>query len=174
MSSNYKSSEDPTNAVNLLISILIRYPEVSTINFDSHRKKLKFHFLFTQILKEDELAALFELLKNSIEVYNILKEEKVKIVQITNQMIADFTMIKIERDVDTLTQGEIALIIQCLKQFIDQDITLDDEEEVIYELEDLQRQEELIAAMLENVKYYQEDKSLFAFREEGRVFVFNK
>ena len=40
--------------------------------------------------------------------------------------------------------------------------------------EDLLMQEELIEHMLENLKISSPEKNLIAFREEGRVLVFNK
>ena len=53
------------------------------------------------------------------------------------------------------------------------DYLLADDNESFLE-EDLELQEEMIGHMLENIKGTTIGKKLIAFREEGRVLVFNK
>lgn len=170
MNLRYKSKEDMTSSVNLLISILIRYPEVSTINYDPESRTLKFSFLFQYKFKKSELEYIEKILKDSIDVYNRLETKEPGYIEIASDNMDDYTIIKIERDVDTLIQEEIALIVQCLQQSVKTRMLI---ENAPYE-EDLEMQEELIESMLESVKCCHESKRLFAFREEGRVLVFNK
>ncbi|MBM7854478.1 hypothetical protein JOC37_000851 [Desulfohalotomaculum tongense] len=172
MSSVYKSSEDVTETVNLLTSILVRYPEISTINFNPEKKTLKLNFIFADVLEESELKSLQEFIRDSIEAYNMLERKKANILKISSQIIESLTIIQIERDIDTLVQGEIALIIQSLHQAGKTNI-ITENPETFYE-DDLKFQEEMIEAMLENVKSCNKGKPLFAFRADGRVLVFNK
>ncbi|WP_031514500.1 hypothetical protein [Desulfofalx alkaliphila] len=157
-----------TDGVNLLISILVRYPQVSTINFEPQKGTLRFNFIFNYSSKEPK--NIIKLLQSSIDTYHMLEGKKARVVLIDYNIKDDYTVINIERDTDSLNLEEISLIVQCLQQSVKTNIIIEN----IGDEEDLYMHEELIEAMLENVRYCNEEKPLFAFREEGRVLVFNK
>ena len=131
------------------------------------KKTIKFSFLLEKALRTSNFIELKNLLKD-----NILKEREVQIVNINKRNIEELSMLEIERDVNALEQKEIALIIQCLSQLINEIIIKDTSE--AFDYEDLKFQDELIETMLESIKSCAGKKPLFGFREEGRVFVFNK
>lgn len=164
--------DDVTDSVGLLISILVRYPEVATINFDPENQLLKFTFIYSQVLGDNELDNLKEKLMDSIEVYNLLEGKETRLVSLGHQVFDNLTLIEVQRDVDTLVQEEITLIVELFRQCLNTNLVTEENEQLIEE--DLIAQEEMIEYMLESIKGSTQDKYLFAFREEGRVLVFNK
>ncbi len=172
MGFTYKGRNDVTDSVGLLISILVRYPEVATINFDPEQQLLKFNFIASRKLGANEMTALNGKMLDSIEVFNKLENKETRMSAVDYQECGSFTMIEIQRDVETLVREEIALIVALFRQELENSLILDDNGS-FYE-EDLLIQEEIIEHMLESVKDCAGDKKLFAFREEGRVVVFNK
>ena len=172
MELRYKGREDLTSSVSLLISILIRYPEVAKINYDPESHNLKFTFIYAGVLAENESHDLSRNIISSIEVYNSLESKVPRQVKINFSESDNLTMIEIQRDVDTLVQEEIALIVDLLRQNISKCLVTEDNDSLIDE--DLVIQEELIEHMLESIKAQSENKRLYAFRDEGRVLVFNK
>lgn len=173
MGVSYKGGgDDVTDSVGLLISILVRYPEVATINFDPEDQLLKFKFIYSQVLAENDLQNIKEKLMNSIEVYNMLEGKETRVVSLSYQVCDNLTMIEVQRDVDTLVQEEINLIVELFHQFLNSNLVTEANEQLIEE--DLLAQEEIIEHMLESIKGSTQEKYLFAFREEGRVMVFNK
>lgn len=164
--------DDVTDSVGLLISILVRYPEVATINFDPENQLLKFTFIYSQVLGDNELDNLKEKLMDSIEVYNLLEGKETRLVSLGHQVFDNLTLIEVQRDVDTLVQEEITLIVELFRQYLNTNLVTEENEQLIEE--DLIAQEEMIEYMLESIKGSTQDKYLFAFREEGRVLVFNK
>lgn len=169
----YKGNRDDlTDSVGLLISILVRYPEVATINFDPENQLLKFTFIYSRVLGDNELGNLNEKLMDSIEVFNLLERKETRLVSLSHQVCDNLTMIEVQRDVDTLVQEEITLIVELFHQHLNTSLVTEENEQFVEE--DLIAQEEMIEHMLESVKESSEDKYLFAFREEGRVLVFNK
>ncbi|MFZ5642368.1 MAG: hypothetical protein ACOY46_02110 [Bacillota bacterium] len=168
----YKGREDVTDTVGLLISILVRYPEVATINYDPGVKVLKFTFITSRVLDTEKMEEIRSKIIESIEVLNIIVGKKTRVSLLDYQDCENFTMMEIQRDVETLVQEEIALIVELFRQCLDSSLVTD-EGHSLYE-EDLLIQEEIIEHMLESVKGCAGDKKLFAFREEGRVLVFNK
>ena len=169
----YKGNRDNvTDSVGLLISILVRYPEVATINFDPENHLLKFTFIYLQVLGNNELENIKEKLMDSIEVYNLLEGKETRLVALDHQICGNLTLLEVQRDVDTLVQEEITLIVELFHQHLNTNLVREDNEQLIEE--DLLAQEEMIEHMLESIKGSTQDKFLFAFREEGRVLVFNK
>ncbi|RKO68092.1 hypothetical protein [Desulfofundulus salinus] len=164
--------EDVTDSVGLLISILVRYPEVATINFDPGRQVLKFTFIASRVLNRREIAAVKEKLLDSIEVFSMLEGKQTRVSLIDHQICDHLTMIEVQRDVETLVQEEIALIVQLLRQLLNDNLVAEANDSLFEE--DLLIQEEIIEHMLDSMRAAAEDKHLFAFREDGRVLVFNK
>lgn len=169
---HYRGSEDVTDSVGLLISILVRYPEVATINFDPARQVLKFTFIASRDLTVTEISAMKEKLMLSIEVFNMLEGKQIRVALITHQTSDHLTMIEVQRDVETLVREEIALIVQLFHQYLKKNLVTETSEPLFEE--DLIIQEEIIEHMLNSVRSAAGDKYLFAFREDGRVLVFNK
>lgn len=161
-----------TDSVGLLISILVRYPEVATINFDPENQLLKFTFIYSQVLQSNELKNLKQKIMDSIEVYNLLEGKETRVISLNHQVCGNLTLIEVQRDVDTLVQEEITLIVGLFRECLNNNLVTEENEQFIEE--DLIAQEEIIDYMLESIKSSTQDKFLFAYREEGRVFVFNK
>lgn len=168
----YRTGEDVSDSVSLLISILVRYPQVGSINFDPDMQALKFNFIFAQEFKESDLQKFKTDFVNSLETYNFLEGKKPSEIILTYQRGENLTILEVKRDVDTLSHEEISLIIALVEENFLQ--TLVTEKNEYFLEEDLQMQEEMIGHMLESLKGTTQGKKLIAFREEGRVLVFNK
>jgi hypothetical protein len=168
----YRGKEEVTDSIGLLISILVRYPEVATINYDPEQRILKFTFITSRVLDPVQEKDLSGRLLESIEVFSILEGKAIRLSMVDYQECESYTMVEIQRDVETLKQEEIALIVELFRQSLENSLVTD-EGHSLYE-EDLLMQDEIIQHMLESVRDCAGDKKLFAFREEGRVLVFNK
>jgi len=161
-----------STGVNLLISILVRYPEIGTINFDADNNTIKLTFMLSGIPTEQEFTKLKTLLLNSIAAYHILEGFKPATADVQLSSFEQVAMMTILRDVPTLSKGEIALIIALLRDNL-RDKLIADENDTMLE-EDLLVQEEVIDNMLENIKSQLNCNGLIGIREDGRVLVFNK
>ncbi|MDD2442947.1 MAG: hypothetical protein PHS52_00390 [Desulfotomaculaceae bacterium] len=172
MGVRYKGKGDQKDSVGLLISILVRYPEVATINYNPENQLFKFTFMYSQVLEDYQLDSLKEKITSSIEVYNLLEGREVRLISLNHQVCDNLTLIEVQRDIDTLAQEEIKLIVELFQQYLNKKLVTEEnrrliEEEQIY-------QEEMIEHMLDSIRGSIEGKYLFAFREEGKVLVFNK
>lgn len=169
----YQQDDDQiSDGVNLLISILVRYPEIGTINFNQEKNSLKFTFMLSGIPSSHEFAAIKMHLLNSIDVYHMLECSEAWRADIQLTTHEQVAMLIVVRDVHTLSKGEIALLITLLREKFRDMLVVDCNDSMMEE--DLLVQEELIDNMLENVKQHRTERSLIGFREDGRVMVFNK
>lgn len=163
---------DVTGSVGLLISILVCYPEVAAINFDPEKQLLRFTFIYAKVLEDKELNLIKRKLLQSVEVYNMLEGKENSVVFLNSQVCGHLTFIEVQRDVKTLIREEITLIMELFRQFFSDDLVTEGDGHFIEE--DIIAQEEMIGHMLERMKGTSQEKYLFAFREQGKVLVFDR
>lgn len=162
----YKDGGRLQDGVGLLTSILMRYSEVGSVHYWREEHALKFTFMVTQ---EQDVKALQELLKPALEFFHQLEGQRMRIFDIACRSDEGFSVITITRDVDSMSQREVGLIVELLKRKYDHLLVYDEmylpEDEQIY-------QEEMISQMLSSIQSNDINKNVVALREEGRVLVF--
>jgi len=168
----FKNGDNVPDSVGLLISILIRHPEVGTINYDPEMNVLRFMFIMSGKIPISEVKGFKKKLFSCLKSFYYLKNKKVKTVNIKYCSCEDLTLLEVNRDVQTLSSDEISLIIAFLREQF-KDYLVCDNNEAIQE-EDLMVQEEMIGRMLENIRGTVPQNKVIAFREKGKVLVFNK
>lgn len=169
----YNGKNNNTNGGDgLLISILVCYPEVAAINFDPDKQMLRFTFIYSKVLSNSELGGIKTKLINSIETYNLLEHKENSVVSLDSQVYDNITIIEVHCDVNNLVHEEITLIVELFRRCFNNNLITEGYDNYIEE--EIIVQEEMIGRMLERMKGANHDKYLFAFREEGRVLVFDK
>ncbi|MCQ2559261.1 MAG: hypothetical protein MJ157_00885 [Clostridia bacterium] len=171
----YKGKENITDGVGLLISILLRYPEVSVVRYELEHNTLVFSFIFAKSLEKEQLAKIKAQLLEAIETWHYLERNQVEILEITSEETSQLesnqlTKIELQRDMESFALEEVSLLVNLINYL---GLPLLTEEAEAFLEEDLILQEEVIRHLLDNVKNCDCEKDLFAFREEGRVLVFN-
>lgn len=161
-----------SDGVNLLISILVRYPEVGAIDYNPETQSLKLTFMLSGIPTNQEYTSVRQVIFDSIAAYHMLEDNHDTFSDISVSTCEHVAMLKIIRDVKTLSKGEIALIITLLRDTFKNRLITDQNDSM--QEEDLLVQEELIEDMLESLKKSQAVHKLIGIREDGRVLVFNK
>jgi len=167
-----KSGDETGDSVNLLTSILVRYPEVATVNLDPDQQLLTLTFILSRPVSGDALASLREKLLTGIDVFNWLEGRSVRNATVVHLPGEQLTRMEIKRDVESLEREEIGLIVEILRQYLKNDLVTETGEPLAGE--DALFQEEVIDQSLQVLKEAGRGKCLFAFRDEGRVLVFDK
>ncbi|MEG6586426.1 hypothetical protein [Dendrosporobacter sp. 1207_IL3150] len=169
----YRQDDDQvSDGVNLLISILVRYPEIGTISFDPNNESLKLTFMLSGIPTQPEFLTTKKLILSSIAAYHQLEGLNIHITDVQLSTYENVAILNIFRDVATLSKSEIAMIIALLRDKFKDRLVADLNDSMLEE--DLLIQEELIDNMLENIKKHHAAHCLIGIREDGRVLVFNK
>lgn len=163
---------DISDSVNLLISILVRYPEIATIRFDSNKKMMKLTFMVSEPMAESVFTQLRQTILESIDVYQMLQGTADSATDIKMAVYDGVTVITLYRDINTFSKGEIAMTITLLRDHCREKLIIDRNDAVPEE--ELVMQEQMIDSMLEQVKGVQSVTSFVGIREDGRVLVFNK
>lgn len=150
----------------LLVSILLRYPEVGTIKCSQEQQTLVLKFLVT---KECPFEQLKKELTEALELFHSIEGRKMNFLSIEKQE-REFDIIVVVRDLRTITKSEINLIVEFIKTKSGKGLIIDEgelpEDEIIF-------QDEVINHMLAALRANGTDKSLTALRENGKVLVYN-
>lgn len=173
MTLKFKHGPEVNGSMGLLISILVRYPEVGTVNYDPSGRVLKFTFMLQRNVAEQKLPHITNTIFGALVVFHDLEGLKPEIVAVEPRNDDGWPSLEVCRDIETLSQSEISLLIDLLHQQAGQGILLEESDETLHEDEKVW-QEELISHMLDSMKSGEIDKKVYAFREEGRVMVYNK
>ncbi|MGB9887418.1 MAG: hypothetical protein ACPLRW_10505 [Moorellales bacterium] len=159
-----------SESVGLLISLLVRYPEVATINYEPQAHALKFTFIIREVLSSDRIRDLEVKLAQCLDAFSYLTKRGSRLVSLQASIQDRFTFLEIKRDMFSLSEEEISLLIGLLREEFGNSLVSEPSDPMLEE--ELLAQENLIGHMLENVKEKVSDKRLIAFREEGKVLVF--
>ncbi len=168
----YKEDEPASDGVNLLISILVCYPEIGSIRFEPKKNVLQLTFLLSEIPSDENYTSLCYLLRNSIDAFHSLVGTSANIVDVQLSPFEPVVLLTITRDINTLFKGEINMLITLLRDHLKSRLLRDYNESMLEE--DLRLQEDVIEDMLANIKKHQHEHRLIGIREDGRVMVFNK
>lgn len=162
----HKDSGSVQDGVGLLSSILLRYAEVGSVQYWREQHALKFTFMIRQ---PQEVSSLQETLKPALEFFHHLEGQSMRLFDIACRSEENVCVITITRDVDSMTQREVGLIVGLIKghyrrQLLYDELYLPEDEQIF--------QEERITNMLYSIHSDDIDKNVVALREAGRVLVF--
>jgi hypothetical protein len=160
------------NGVNLLVSILIRYPEVFAVNYEPGTKNLKFTFMVGSVLWDEAFKSFKTTVQHSLEAFWELIAVRAECLGIERTTYDNITVVEIERDVSSLTSDELSLIMELIRTAFADNMMC--EGNTVLDEEDTGLQNELIDNMLDDIRDSRYDKNLVGYRDEGKVLVFNK
>ncbi len=161
MDSNYLNY-----STGLLVSILLRYPEVGTISCSREKQALVLKFI---VKKECDFESLQEKLTQALEMFHKIEARTMQLfsIEIHEQ---ELDLLVITRDLRSITQNEMNLIIEIIKTELGKQLIT--EEHTLYE-DEIVFQEEVINHMLTAIRTNGTENNITAVREDGRVLVFN-
>ncbi|MCR4399101.1 MAG: hypothetical protein NUV93_09100, partial [Firmicutes bacterium] len=155
-----REKTENSKGVGLLISVLVRYPELSTVNFDPQRRLLKFTFILTRPLERSRFEKARRRLRESILAYSEFKSRTPSVIEASRTDFEDITVVEVRRDVETLTQEEISLVIDVMREEFGTLLAADKNDNLMEE--DLLVQEEIIEEMLQDVRDCRQVRNIIA------------
>jgi len=160
-----------SRSVGLLISVLVRHPEVCAVGFGSRGQTLRFTFM----LRSPEPGRVARIEESLTEAIFALGEVTGRAPAVCRFECSSFDSVMIfalERDVNSLSREEISVITTLIKDEAGAALVLEDTSD--FGDEEIAVQDELISEMLEDLPGEAVERNLYAFREGGRVLVFNR
>ena len=158
----------------LLISLLIRFPEIGSLRYLPDSRSLLLHFYVRPAEDASFDAATVEtVLKNHLTAFLELNREKSEILATGWTPLDGVMRLTLERDLQSISLHEISLIITLLNErlgsslLVEKNLVADDEEMWF-------QSERFVDGLFESLRREGPRQSLVGIREEGRVMVFNQ
>lgn len=163
---HYKDGGCAQDGAGLLISILVRYPEVCSVRYQQSEHALTFRFT---VSGSDQGEKFIRKLREALMAFHRIEGYPMQICEIQLRQEGNLALINVTRDVRSISQREVGLIVDLVKditqQLIYDDTEIPEEEQAF--------QEEVIGQILQTFRDCRLDKGFIAVREEGRVLVYN-
>ncbi len=160
------------NSIGLLVSILVRYPEVATCKLSPADGCIRFTYILRGSIDQEVKETFSSFLTTSIAAFHHLQSISVNESTLNFAEYGQFSLLEVKRDFSSLTRQEIALISTLVAIHFKDRLVLEDYSS--WGEEELDVQDEIIENMLEDTRFEIVPKDLIGFRENGRVLVYNK
>lgn len=161
--------------VNMLISLLLRFPEIYTINFYVTSSSCRLTYMVKRQLIQDEFLDLQQQLQEHLEAFYYFHDcDHPCRFKILKNIYPGLTQIQIVLSIDYLLGDAISLLTKMIHNFFKEDLLVENRPEKEYsESATAVPVEELLShspAAAPNRKV----SRLFAFCDAGKVYVFDK
>jgi len=167
-----RREERTSRNVSLLISMLVRYPEVGSVKYEPRQQTIRLSLLISGAMNEEEWDRTATSLLDTLEVYHLLGQRTPTTLEVERDGYGELTTIAITRDVATLSPEEIYTAIEFFRERFPGRLVV---ETFDYGAEDeMTAQDEMIEEILADLEENRTGQNLIAIREEGRVMVFQK
>ena len=162
------------DGINLLVSILVCYPEIGTVSYEPADDALHFSFALKEVPQRSTYERVGGLIKESILTYHSLEGFSGGRIEIFLEGQGHTAFFHVIRDVRSISQGEISMISTIMREHFEDILIVDpDSQPEDFEF-DLAAHEEAIDHMIGTLKISRVANRMIGIREEGRVLVFNK
>lgn len=164
------------DGVNLLMTLLLCYPEIGTVTFDPARgETLQMAFALKRLPDDEENKKFGQFLTESINTYHSLLGLPEGRLSITVEGNGKAAILSIKRDMATISRGEISLIAALVREKFPEELVTDpDMENNLPDEATRLAHEDNIDNILGSVRYGGISEMMVGYREAGRVMVYNK
>jgi hypothetical protein len=166
-----QTSEELSN-VNLLIFLLVQFPEIFTINYNLIKSSIKLTFMLRLDIGQERYISFKRELNECLKAYTKLAALNEVLPKLSKKMVHSWTLLQVTLNKDNISFEEVNLISSLVLNEFKNDVILDIRNDSCLEKE-ISEREEFIEYLLSSNKA-NEEENLFAFRESGKVYVFDK
>ncbi len=155
----------------MLVSMLIRYPELSSLSLNSKSGMLTLTVLLKGESTKENCGTFAAYCADYFAVCRDLDPGFSTLGKIDHSFLDGVTILTYEQQVEALHLPELSLYMQLVREYyggmVGEDLLPLQEAE-------LDAQEEIIASILGEKETLRKEDSIIAYRDGGKVFVYNK
>lgn len=155
------------NYVDLLISLLVRFPQIGTVYYEPKEEALRLVFLLREV--QNDFTEFTQLLKAHLTFFHSLGQEEVGLTSLKKTETKGITTIEIMRELKSLSLEELNLIVSLVADFYSSGLIQDGPEVD----EDDQIEHNMNIDSFFDSRPHRGMERLTGFRDNGRVLVFS-
>lgn len=161
---------ESSDAVGLIVTLLVRFPEIATIVSHPTDGTLTLSFGIASALDRGAVTAVRESVNDHVRALFLSGRDEPDTVDVRCESDAGLSFVRITRDVRSLTREELHVLVAVLAQRFGDRLVENPASDDVFE--DDGAADELVEYALEALRDPAQQRSLVGFREEKRVLVY--
>ena len=169
---NFKREKKPDpEGSHLLATILVVYPEVSTVSYEPEDGMLRLSFAMTGKPEQEAFQQFAQMVIDSIEAYHHLEGFSNAKIEMYIEGAGTTSFLHVKRDIASLSRGELSIIAELVEERFRDELILDGPEGTV-DTDFLIAQEDHLEQVLGMVRQLKIPDRLVGIREHERVVVY--
>ena len=168
-----KEKKPNPDAGRLLASILVVYPTIQSVSYDSKEDILELSFALSGEFSKDDFEDFLKYVAESVETLHYLENLYGASIELNVEGIYGTYFLNVRRDMATLTCKELSLLTEMAANYFGENL-IEDYEGEMQDEEYLMEQEDYLEQCLSNMRQLRVEGKLVCVREQERVVVYNR
>ncbi|MBR0060198.1 MAG: hypothetical protein IJP68_01850 [Selenomonadaceae bacterium] len=168
-----KTKKPDPDAGRLLASILVVFPSVQSVTYDSKDETLELSFALNGKFSHDDFENFLNYVAESMETFHHLEGLSGATIDLNVEGIYGTCFLNVRRDVATLTCRELSLLTELAANYFG-DQLIEEYDDSIPDEEYLMAQEDFLEQGLSNMRQLRVEGRLVGVRERERVVVYSR
>lgn len=157
--------------IDVLISAFVHYSELSSVKYEEQNDILKVDILLNSLVGEEVLTQFINRVRQCLKLYFSLAQKSPRIVEMEYSKKDEITLVRLYRDAESLSEKEMELYILLLRDQFDGILIKEQKTKVSEKSCERHIKQSLLQAE-KNGRLM--NRTLFAYRDKGTMYVFNK
>ena len=168
----FKREKKPNpDASKLLASILVVYPSVQSVTYDSKGDMLELSFALNGKFSQDDFEDFLSYVAESVETFHHIEGLGGATIELNVEGVFGTCFLNVRRDMSTLTCKELSLLTELAVNYFGENLIEDFEGEMPDE-DYIIAQEDYLEQCLNNMRQLRIEGRLVGVREQERVVVY--
>jgi hypothetical protein len=151
----------------IIISTSAKYRELNAVRYNADENTIMLEFA---LLGAADLEPVLKYIANGLDTYQHLFSQASRLTRITLTESLGISLLRVTRDVDTVSEEEIDLLVDLIRTHLADRIIVNDDQEIGQE----RLKKRLTNKLLKRVNNSDIGAMNFSiFREEGKIFILN-
>ncbi|GAC1303819.1 MAG: hypothetical protein NVSMB21_03500 [Vulcanimicrobiaceae bacterium] len=161
---------ESSDAVGLIVTLLVRFPEIATIVSHPTDGTLTLSFGVVGALDRASASEVRERVNDYVRALLTCARETPSVLEVRCESDAGMSFVRVTRDVATFTREELAVLVAVLAERFAERLVRGPGADEAFEDDDVA--DEVVEYALEALREPAQQRSLVGFREEKRVLVY--
>lgn len=168
-----KAKKPDPDAGRLLASILVVFPAIQSVTYESKDETLEFSFALNGKFSHDDFEDFLTYVADSVETFHHLEGLCGAKIELNVEGVYGTCFLNVRRDIATLTCRELSLLTELAFNYFG-DKLVEEYDDSIPDEEYLMAQEDYLEQCLNNMRQLRVEGRLVGVRERERVVVYSR
>ena len=169
-----KTKKPNPDASRLLASILVVFPAVQSVTYESKDETLEFSFALNGKFSQEDFKEFLTYVAESLETFHHLEGINGAKMELNVEGVYGTCFLNVRRDVATLTCRELSLLTELAINYFGDKLIEDYDDDYYPDEEYLMAQEDYLEQCLSNMRLLRVEGRLVGLREHERVLVYSR